>query len=57
MADTRWHKPENISDQRWKQHVDWMQVTGSTTDKHLQEHREGHLWRDYRRPPTEASRF
>lgn len=52
MSDkTQQAKPENISEERWKQHMDWMQVTGSTAAKHLQEHRDGHLWRQYRSGP------
>jgi|GEM_PF-3603249 len=49
-VSTEWQKPDHISEQRWKQHLDWMQVTGSTSEKHIQEHKAGHLWQDYRRP-------
>ncbi|MDX1587942.1 MAG: hypothetical protein R3296_03305 [Oleiphilaceae bacterium] len=44
-------KPDNISEERWEEHMHWMQVTGTTTDKHLEEHRKGNLWREYRNGP------
>lgn len=28
-------KPEHISDKRWKQHLDWMQVTGEARARNL----------------------
>ena len=36
-------KPDHISDKRWKQHLDWMQVTGEAAARNLkalQEQRE-----------------
>lgn len=47
-------KPDHISQKRWQQHLDWMQVTGETTRKHLQELQKGQLWRDYQK--TKAQR-
>ena len=42
-------RPENIPEERWRQHLDWMQVTGSTTEQHLREHRAGELWQQFQR--------
>jgi len=42
-------RPEDIPENRWKQHLDWMQVTGSTLDEHLKEHRSGELWKQFQR--------
>lgn len=29
-------KPDHISDKRWKQHLDWMQVTGEARARNFQ---------------------
>jgi len=42
-------RPEAIPEKRWDQHLDWMQVTGSTLEEHLREHRTGELWKQFQR--------
>ena len=50
MADDESMKrPETIPEERWKQHLDWMQVTGSTLDEHLKEQSTGELWKQFQR--------
>lgn len=50
MADDESMKrPETIPEERWKQHLDWMQVTGSTLDEHLKEQSSGELWKQFQR--------
>ena len=48
-SDEDMKRPENIPEERWKQHLDWMQVTGSTVDQHLKEHQSGELWEQFQR--------
>ena len=47
--DERMPRPGDIPLERWEQHLDWMQVTGSTLDEHLREHRSGELWKQFQR--------
>lgn len=48
-SDDDMKRPENIPQERWKQHLDWMQVTGTTAEQHLREHRSGELWPQFER--------
>lgn len=47
--DDNMKRPETIPEERWQQHLDWMQVTGSTLDEHLKEHGSGDLWKQFQR--------
>ncbi len=50
MADDESMKrPDTIPEERWKQHLDWMQVTGSTLEEHLKERKSGDLWQQFQR--------
>ena len=50
MADNEsMPRPGAIPEKRWKQHLDWMEVTGSTLDEHLREHKTGELWKQFQR--------
>lgn len=40
-------RPENISEAVWQKHLDWFNVTGETSRRHLRELREGSLGRRY----------
>lgn len=40
-------RPEHVSEAVWEKHLDWFNVTGETSRRHLRELREGALGRRY----------